>query len=128
MKILFPAGVFLVCSFCISCSGYDEAYYEKASGITLPGSAIPIESFDNGEFVTITSLRIPKPDMLKLVSEYNFKEITSDYTPSLWGIDNLHKEKPRENSLAGYIYFMKSNGKVHSTYLADTVKCILWHL
>ena len=127
MNILYYILLFSICTFSFSCGvEYDEKYYEKASGIKLPDSVQPIESFDNGESYTITSFKLPANDMRILVNQYAFEGIKRNYRPTVFGADNLKKERPEENNLSNYVYFMRSNGKLHSTYLADTVRRLLW--
>lgn len=64
--------------------------------------------------------------MRSFIKQYAFEGIKRSYMPTVLGADNLQKERPEGNDLANYVYIMKSNGNLHSTYLADTVKSILW--
>lgn len=105
---------------------YDKEYYEKASGIKLPETAQSIESFDNGEFYTITSFKLSSGDMHSLIKQYAFKGIEKNYRPTLFGVNNLKKDRPKEDLFANYVYLMRSKDKLNSTYLIDTVKNLLW--
>ena len=127
MSIRLYILVFCVSVFISSCGvSYDKDYYERASGIKLPSSARPIESFDNGEFYTLTSFRIPADDMRSFIRTYAFEGITRSYRPTVFGAEDLRREKPAEKDFANCVYSMRSNGKLNSTYLADTVRGLLW--
>lgn len=127
MNILRYTLLFSICILSYSCGvDYDKAYYERVSGIKLPHSVQPLESFDNGEFYTVTSFTLPANDLRTLVNKYDFEGIKGNYRPTVFGADNLKEERPDENNLSDYVYTMSSNGKLHSTYLADTVKHLLW--
>jgi len=62
-----------------ACSpGYDYTYFEKVSHIEIPKSSTIIESFDNSEFLTITSFHLKKSELNGFLSKYQFRELTSD--------------------------------------------------
>jgi hypothetical protein len=65
-------------------------------------------------------------DMYAFMRRYDFKPVKKDYRPSIFGEQNLHKERPPEKLLSGYVYLMKSNGRLHCNYLIDTTRRILW--
>jgi hypothetical protein len=127
MNIVYYILFFSICTVSFSCGvQYDEKYYEKASGIKLPDSVQPIESFDNGEFYTVTSFKLSADGMHTLVNQYPFEGIKPNFRPTVFGTNNLKRERPEEKHLRNYVYIMRSNGKLHSTYLADTVRRLLW--
>lgn len=113
--------------FGLSCSPfYNRDYYEKASGVEIPKTSIVIETIDNGEWYTVTSFKLAANDMYAFIRRYDFKPVKKDYRPTLFGKGDLQKERPSENLLSGYVYLMKSNGKLHCNYLLDTTRYILW--
>lgn len=91
----------------------------------VPESSSLIESFDNGEFATITSFKLEPEDMRRMIREYQFEPV-SGYRPALFCIGDLKKERPTEGQMTGYYFRLKSNKEVHSNYVIDTTRRILW--
>lgn len=127
MRTLQQIMFFLLCSSYISCNiYYDRDYYEQASEIKVPSSSHIIETFDNGEYYTVTSFKLEVSDMRSIIKEYSFKGIEGNYRPIVWGANDLGKERPNVDLPENYVYIMKSNKNLHISYLIDTVRQILW--
>jgi hypothetical protein len=110
----------------ISCgSTYDRSYYEKITGIIIPKSSDIIETFDNGEFYTITSFRLNIVDIKKFLLTDNFKNVGPTWQPAIFGVSNLDEEKPKDR-LVDCVYVAGNKGKNDWLYVVDTVRRILW--
>ena len=112
-------------SFASCTTFYDADYYEKSSGISIPGSSRVIESHDNGEWCTITSFLLNKEEMKKFILTYKF-EWVQDFIPTVFGSWMLKKEFPDTDVINRLYHLNVSRNELHSSYLIDTAKRILW--
>jgi hypothetical protein len=120
------AGYGLIVCCLISCTNfYDKNYYERASGIKVPNSSAVIESFDNGEWYTVTSFKLEKEPMHDFIRTYGFKSIKPDYIPTIFGLQELELARP-DPAFKNCVYFMKDNQKLSIIYVVDTTAGILW--
>ncbi len=127
MKLRAIILVAMCILFALSCTlSYDRTYYTKASGIEIPNTSTVIEAIDNGEWYTVTSFNMKKDDMYAFINRYDFKPVLKGYRPTVFGEGNLQKERPPEELIPGYVFLMKSNGKLNCNYLIDTSRRILW--
>ncbi|MBO0950679.1 hypothetical protein [Fibrella forsythiae] len=109
-----------------SCTSFDQAYYEKASGVKLPVETEVIESFDNGEYLTVTSLKSDSISLAGLIKKYNFEKRSQASLPAFTGLNYLKEVKPdliRERNL-----YVKSASKGGNSwlYIIDLKQHILW--
>ncbi|MBO0950680.1 hypothetical protein [Fibrella forsythiae] len=109
-----------------SCTAFDQAYYEKASGIKLPVETEVIESFDNGEYLTVTSLKFDSLSLAGLIKKYNFEKGNQASFPAFIGLNYLKEVKPdlaQERNL-----YVKSASKGGNSwlYIIDLEQHILW--
>lgn len=114
--------------FSTACSpGYDQDFYERVSGISIPGKKTVIESFDNGEYLTISSFRLTKSDMKKFLHAYNFKKLPSEMNLELLGgRKELREILPEDRNRENYFYISGQKAKTTWLYIADTALCTLW--
>ncbi len=123
-------GVFILFIF-LGCSKgmfYDEAYYERISGMHIPASAEIIESYDNGEFVTGTTFSINQTDLQAFIKRYVFKPKGNAFAPPFLGNSYLRLEKPVYGHKQGqdlYIHF-GTKGKNSWLYIVDLKSNRLW--
>ena len=107
-----------------ACSSFDEAYYEQASGIRLPKAMKVVESYDNAEYLTITSIKFDKRILNDLITKYDFEKAGQIANPSLIGLAYLKEAKPALNQNL----YIKSGAKGRGTwtYLIDLHQNMLW--
>jgi hypothetical protein len=116
-------GVFL----CQSCGqAYDRRFYERISGIEIPHNASLIETFDNGEFVTVTSFKMSPTDISEIQKKYKFEAVDGSYVPGFLGNSFLKGPKPSNSDLNKCLMKIEQKGKTMSVYVLDTSKHILW--
>jgi hypothetical protein len=118
---------FLFMSF-LSCRNFlfDKGYYEKISGIKFPRKYDIIETQDNGEFVTITSMRIDSMDLVAMIKTYNFDTLKMGDAMLPRGQNLLHDVKPDNQSVSHQFIFNKTMNKNDCSYLIDLNRKILW--
>ena len=127
MKTVIYILVSLILLITACSPGYDNKFYEKVSHIEIPKSSAIIETFDNSEFLTITSFRFKKSELNGFLIKYQFRELTPDMNfEYLWGRKNLTKYVPEEKNRIHYLYNSGQNGKTSWLYIADTISNILW--
>jgi hypothetical protein len=119
-------GYFAIwCSF-LSCSSfYDKDYYERASGIKIPNSSTIVESFDNGEWYTVTSFKLSPETVHDFITRYNFNKITQGWLPTIYGVKDLKSARP-DSKFKNCVWLMKENKKLNISYVVDTSAKILW--
>lgn len=54
---------------------YDREYYEKVTGIVIPKSSDVLETFDNGEYYTITSFKMDIVELQVFLQANHFEGI-----------------------------------------------------
>lgn len=104
---------------------FDKDYYEKISGIQLPEKYKIIETVDNEEYLTITSIQIDSIDLLKMIKKYKFDTVPIARSV-LMGETFLSQKKPTISLLSNIFIFQKSSVMNHCTYLIDLNQQILW--
>jgi hypothetical protein len=105
---------------------YDKSYYEKISGIKIPQRADVIETFDNGEFITVTSFKIAASDMIEFSKRYKFEAVDGSFVPGFLGNNFLKGPKPANSDLNKCLMKIEQKGKATSVYVLDTSKKLLW--
>src|SRR5688572_17229865 len=69
---------------------YEKSFYQKVSGIQIPESSKLIESFDNGEWCTVSTFKLATDEIQSFVRKYNFKTIETGYMPTIFCSENLN--------------------------------------
>jgi hypothetical protein len=111
----------------VSCNAtYDKSYYERISGIKIPKSASLIETFDNGEHLTVSSFKMLPSDINEFSVRYHFEAVDGSYVPGFLGDAFLKGPKPGDSDLNKCLMKFDQSGKVISVYVLDTAKKILW--
>ncbi len=109
-----------------SCTSFDQAYYERVSGIKLPLEAEVVESYDNAEYLTIITLKIDSLSLRTLIKKYNFKKADQTSFLSFLGLIYLEDVKPDLNQKGNLHVRSASKGKVSWLYVIDLQRQILW--
>lgn len=120
--------IFLNLFGCTSRQNFDKDYYERVTRIKFPDNYDVVTTADNGEFVTITILKLDKNDCMKFLVDNNFKRWEESYSPSFEGLnflDSTYQKIP--DSKGCYVnYRSKMNGQVGWMYMIDTLTCSLY--
>lgn len=119
----------IVCLVCLlqACkTSYVDEYYERISGIKIPINASVIETFDNGEFLTVTSFKVTPKEIKELTSQYHFKPVDGSFVPGFMGNYFLKGISPAKSDLNKCLMIGGENGKAFFTYVLDTSKQLLW--
>jgi len=118
--------------FCIVCllqackKSYNNEYYERISGIKIPITASVIETFDNGEFLTVTSFQVTTKEIKELTSQNHFEPVDGSFVPGFMGSNFLKAASPAKSDLNKCLMIGGENGKALFTYVLDTSKQLLW--
>lgn len=104
---------------------YDRAFYEKITDIVIPKSSNIIETFDNGEYYTITSFKLDIVDLKEFLLTNNFKTVEQNWQPTIFGVSELKQEKPKVG-FADCVHVAGKKGKNDWLYVVDTSRRILW--
>ena len=92
----------------------------------FPEKVRVIETFDNGEFVTTTSLCADSSELKRFIQQYQFEQ-THDFYPTLFmGRHTLKKMKPDFNNLKDLYFKIGSKGKNSWCYIVDLKRQMLW--
>lgn len=117
------AGIFLL----HACGhAYDKRFYERVSGIAIPESARMIETFDNGEFVTVTSFKVTPANISELRGKGKFEAVDGSFVPGFLGNAFLKGPKPEQSDLNKCLMQLEQKGKTLAVYVPDTSKQLLW--
>jgi hypothetical protein len=116
--------------YLVSCdsaiSFYDKEYYERISGIKVPGTATVLESIDNGEFVTITSFKVDSIAIERLTHTYRFQAVEDPFSYDRLLRIYLRKIKPDYSGKTKLVYIVGQKGKNSWLYVLDKQKGLLW--
>ena len=127
MRTLIKHGVIFGVILLQSCgSAYDKNYYERISGIKIPVTSSLIETYDNSEFVTVTSFKMTPLDIVELSNNYHFEAVDGSFIPDFFGNHFLKGAKPENSNLNKCLMKIGQKGKATSVYVIDTSKNILW--
>jgi hypothetical protein len=85
-----------------------------------------IETFDNGEYVTTTSLKVDSTELRNFIKEYKFEQRNIIYPSQFIGESTLKKIKPDFHNLEDLYFKIGSKGKNSWFYVVDLRRQILW--
>ena len=105
---------------------YENDFYKRISGITIPPAASLIETVDNGEYITVTSFKMTASDILNFSKKYDFEPVDGSYVPGFFGNSFLKGPKPEKNDLNNCFMKIGQKGKTGFVYVIDTARNILW--
>lgn len=107
--------------------GFNEPFYEHVSGIRLPAHQV-LESVDNADYLTISTLRVAKSALQQLIETHEFEPATASTLTFLYGTVYLQKLKPewRKSSNLYIKSGENSKQKHHWVYVIDMQKGVLW--
>src|SRR6516164_3448461 len=100
-------------------TGFDEDFYEKISRIKLPPHCEVLETFDNGEWLTVTVFKIDGLQLSKLVAHNHFETIAGNKRIDFFANGYLKNNKFEVNSAHHVFFVSKSSDKNSWTYIAD---------
>jgi hypothetical protein len=125
---IFIALIVLINTSCafFNSPNFEQEYYERSSGITFPKKFHIIESYDNGEFVTTTTLNVDSVDLVNFLKKYKFEKREKIYPAQFMGTHTLKKTKPDFNNLENLYFLDGSKGKNSWLYIIDINQKILW--
>lgn len=109
-----------------ACSSFDEDYYEKTSGIRLSKEVKVVESYDNAEYLTITSIKSDRRILNALITKYDFEKAGQVFNPSFIGLAYLKEAKPDLTQNQNLYVKAGSKGKGSWIYLIDLHQSMLW--
>jgi len=113
----------------VGCSSdvyYNQEFYERISGLKIPGSAKVIESIDNGEFVTTTVFKIDSINLQKFITQYKFDTTEKIFPLRLMGNSYLKENKINQEKLNGFYYKAGAKEKNNWLYLVDLKSKKIW--
>ncbi len=116
--------------FCFSsCSDskdiFDYKFYNKVTGLPLPESYEVVETHDNGEWITTTTLKVDSVILKKYIAVNNFKPFAKMH-PELMGATYLKGRKPRKDDWIKEYYFSGDRGQNYWIYIVDIKRNLLW--
>jgi hypothetical protein len=122
--------IFIVTILLISChsisDSFEKGYYEKISGIKFPDDYKVLETFDNGEWLTGTVLKIDNATLRNLVADNRFDTLQNSKDLHFLSNSYLNKYKAEFDGTKNIFYLSKSRDKNNWTYIADLKNNILW--
>ncbi|HTF28964.1 MAG TPA: hypothetical protein VK625_08975 [Flavitalea sp.] len=105
---------------------FEKDFYERISGMKFPKEYDILETYDNGEFYTTTSLKVDSTLLLKFISDYKFDTLTRLYPSHFLGEGVLKKDKPILSDSSTLFYTAGAKGRNSWLFIADLKKGILW--
>jgi hypothetical protein len=104
---------------------FQKPFYEKISGISLPWDSKIIETHDNGEWCTITAIRMAKSDLEAMIQTNSF--VTREEMPgSLCGVGMLRFVQPNDQTMDRQFVFQREVQTTNATYWIDLNQGILF--
>jgi hypothetical protein len=92
----------------------------------FPKKVEVVETFDNGEFVTTTSLIVDSFQLQEFIKKYQFEQNDSFYTRQFIGGRTLKGTKPNFSKGRGLYFKTGSKGKNSWCYIVDLKELMLW--
>jgi hypothetical protein len=106
--------------------GFENTYFEKVTGISLPDDYKVLENFDNGEWLTGAILQVKNAKLNDFVKKNNLQKIEHILDVDLMS-KGYFKEKKPSFSLSKNIFFLRKHINDHNwVYVADLDKNELW--
>jgi hypothetical protein len=121
MKISFLFLIVFLLSACLNWADdlFDKDYYEKTTKINFPDNYTTLATVDNGEFLTLTILKLSKSDCISFINKYNFSPVRTHKLELIglnW-LDKKYQNLPGKNMLVKEKWFDNGIGWI---YLMDT--------
>ena len=92
----------------------------------FPNSIRVIETFDNGEFFTTTSLSLDSLQLKDFIAEYGFEHRSNVNPSQFFGGNALKKVRPDFANLQNLYFLSGSKGRNSWFYIVDLKQQILW--
>jgi len=108
-----------------SCKYYDKEYYERISGINFPSDCKHIDTFDNGEFLTISVFEVDSLELANFCKGNHLVPCSESLFLRLYGGAQL-REPPPAKCYQGIYYVDGERGKNSWIYVADIKRNLLW--
>jgi hypothetical protein len=119
--------IMLICGVCLSCNtSFEQKYYERISGMNFPDGIRVIETFDNGEYLTTTTLQADSADLIYFKNKYHFEQATTFNPSQFLGENYLKKQLPNFSNLTNLYCKTGANGKNSWIYIIDIDRKLLW--
>jgi hypothetical protein len=91
----------------------------------MPSSYKILESTDNSEWLTVTTLTADHSHLLKYIAANKFKPFNLRLNIFVWN-NILKGQKPNEGDVKYYYFLWGDKGKDHWVYIIDIRKNLLW--
>jgi hypothetical protein len=122
--------IFIITILLFAChsigDSFEKGYYEKISGIRFPDDYKVLETFDNGEWLTGTVLKIDNATLRNLIAVNRFDALQSPRDLHFLSNSYLKEYKVEFDGTKNIFYLSKSRDKNNWTYVADLNTNILW--
>lgn len=127
-KMSIRSIIFILVVFGLSSCrpSFDKDYYERISGIKFPKKIQIIETHDNGEFFTTTSLKVDSLELKAFIKQYKFEQLNKIYPSQFLGQNALKKVLPDFNNLQNLYFKIGSRRKNSWFYVIDLKQQVLW--
>jgi hypothetical protein len=84
---------------------YKKDVYEKISDVKIPGKSIVLQTYDNDDFFTFTTLKVDSLTLVNFVRSKKFKRrIDTEFPPLFFGAEELKDNKP-DAKYCDYSYY-----------------------
>lgn len=123
--LIFILTIVLCSCFSIGDS-FEKSYYEKISGIKFPDNYTVLETFDNGEWLTGTVLKIDNSALRNFVADNHFEPLKTLNDLHFLSNSFLQDYKAEFRETKNIFYLSKSSDKNNWKYVADLNNNILW--
>jgi len=93
----------------------------------MPSKYDVVESFDNGEYLIITSLKVDSLELFEFIKRNNFRLPPNDmWVPKMKGENLLEKVKPPQKSNSSVYFLRGEKGKNNWLYIVDVKEKLMW--
>ncbi|MCX6317991.1 MAG: hypothetical protein NTW29_11915 [Bacteroidetes bacterium] len=111
----------------LSCGlSFEQNYYERISGMKFPDGIRVIETFDNGEYLTTTTLQTDSSELVTFLNKYHLGQLKNFNANQYLGKTYLKKHLPDFHNLTNLYCKTGSNGKNSWIYIIDIERKLLW--
>jgi len=124
-SIIFIVSI-LLCSCFSDSDSFEKEYYEKVSGIKFPEDYKVLETFDNGEWLTGTVLKIDNIILKNFVAENGFDTLKNVNDLHFLSNSYLNDYKAKFTETKNIFYLSQARDKNSWTYVVDLNTNILW--
>ena len=126
MKIFLLCATIFIITGCYDLQPtFEKDFYRKVSGLEMPSSYKVIESADNLEWLTVTTLTADHSLLLKYIAANKFKPFNLRLNVFVGDI-LLKGQKPNEADVKYYYYLWGYKGKDNWLYIVDIRNNLLW--